>query len=56
MKGEMNEYSERLHGLQEKFHRIFYGKSTDRLHQSPFGKKEKNFIPLEEVPKTHPHA
>ena len=37
MKGEMNEYSERLHDLQEKFHNIFYGKSTDELHQDPFG-------------------
>ena len=45
MKGEMNEYSERLYGLQEKFHRIFYGKSTDKLHQSPFGDKEKISYP-----------
>ena len=45
MKGEMNEYSERLHGLQEKFHKIFYGKSTDELHQSPFGDKDKISYP-----------
>jgi hypothetical protein len=35
MKGEMNEYSERLHGLQEKFHKIFYGSSTNELYHSP---------------------
>ena len=45
MKGEMNEYSERLHGLQEKFHKIFYGKPTDELHQSPFGEKDKISYP-----------
>ena len=45
MKGEMNEYSERLHGLQERFHKIFYGKSSDRLHQSPFGDREKISYP-----------
>jgi len=58
MKGEMNEYSERLHSLQEKFQKIFYGRSTDELHQSPFGDKEKisypkrkyrDPIPLEDV-------
>ena len=58
MKGEMNEYSERLHGLQEKFHKIFYGSSTSELHHSPFGNKEKisyptrkyrEPIPLDEV-------
>jgi hypothetical protein len=58
MKGEMNEYSERLHNLQEKFHKIFYGRSTDELHQSPFGDREKisypkrkyrDPIPLDEV-------
>jgi len=58
MKGEMNEYSERLHNLQEKFHKIFYGRSTDELHQSPFGDREKisypkrkyrDPIPLEDV-------
>ena len=58
MKGEMNEYSERLHTLQEKFHKIFYGRSTDELHQSPFGDREKisypkrkyrDPIPLEDV-------
>ena len=54
MKGEMNEYSERLHGLQEKFHRIFYGKSTDRLHQSPFGKKEKISYPSRKYRKPIP--
>ena len=42
---EMNEYSERLHGLQEKFHKIFYGKSSDRLHESPFGDREKISYP-----------
>ncbi|MEL0098505.1 MAG: hypothetical protein VW907_03010, partial [Opitutae bacterium] len=31
MKGEMNEYSERLHNLQEKFHKIFYVRTTDEL-------------------------
>ena len=45
MKGEMNEYSERLHSLQEKFHKIFYGRSTDELHQSPFGGREKITYP-----------
>ena len=45
MKVEMNEYSERLHGLQEKFHKIFYGKSSDRLHESPFGDREKISYP-----------
>ena len=45
MKGEMNEYSERLHSLQEKFQQIFYGRSTDELHQSPFGEKEKISYP-----------
>ena len=45
MKGEMNEYSERLHGLQERFHKIFYGKSSDRLHQSPFGDRERISYP-----------
>ena len=45
MKGEMNEYSERLHTLQEKFHKIFYGRSTDELHQSPFGDREKISYP-----------
>lgn len=45
MKGEMNEYSERLHNLQDKFHNIFYGKSTDRSHQTPFGYKEKISYP-----------
>ena len=45
MKGEMNEYSERLHSLQDKFQQIFYGKSTDELHQSPFGEKEKISYP-----------
>jgi len=58
MKGEMNEYSERLHTLQEKFQKIFYGRSTDELHQSPFSDKEKisypkrkyrDPIPLEDV-------
>jgi hypothetical protein len=58
MKGEMNEYSERLHTLQEKFHKIFYGRSTDELHQSPFGDREKisypkrkyrDPVPLEDV-------
>ena len=58
MKGEMNEYSERLHTLQEKFHKIFYGRSTDELHHSPFGDREKisypkrkyrDPIPLEDV-------
>jgi len=58
MKGEMNEYSERLHTLQEKFHKIFYGRSTDELHQSPFSDREKisypkrkyrDPIPLEDV-------
>jgi hypothetical protein len=58
MKGEMNEYSERLHGLQERFHKIFYGGSTNDLHQSPFGDKERiayptrkyrEPIPLDEV-------
>jgi opacity protein-like surface antigen len=45
MKGEMNEYSERLHGLQEKFHKIFYGRTTDELHESPFGDREKISYP-----------
>jgi len=45
MKGEMNEYSERLHSLQEKFQKIFYGRTTDELHQSPFGDKEKISYP-----------
>ena len=45
MKGEMNEYSERLHSLQDKFQQIFYGRSTDELHQSPFGEKEKISYP-----------
>jgi hypothetical protein len=45
VKGEMNEYSERLHSLQEKFHQIFYGKSSNDLHQSPFGKNEKVSYP-----------
>jgi hypothetical protein len=58
MKGEMNEYSERLHSLQEKFHKIFYGRSTDELHQSPFSDREKisypkrkyrDPVPLEDV-------
>jgi len=58
MKGEMNEYSERLHTLQEKFQKIFYGRPTDELHQSPFSDKEKisypkrkyrDPIPLEDV-------
>ena len=58
MKGEMNEYSERLHGLQEKFHKIFYGRTTDELHESPFGDREKisypkrryrDPVPIEEV-------
>ncbi len=58
MKGEMNEYSERLHGLQEKFHKIFYGNPTDEIHQTPFGSKEKisypkrkyrEPVPIEEV-------
>jgi len=45
MKGEMNEYSERLHSLQDKFQQIFYGRSADELHQSPFGEKEKISYP-----------
>ena len=45
MKGEMNEYSERLHGLQERFHKIFYGNSTNELHQSPFGDKARIAYP-----------
>jgi hypothetical protein len=45
MKGEMNEYSERLHGLQEKFNKIFYGRSMDKLHQSPFNDKDKVSYP-----------
>jgi len=58
MKGEMNEYSERLHGLQEKFNKIFYGRTTDELHESPFGDRSKisypkrryrDPVPIEEV-------
>ena len=45
MKGEMNEYSERLHSLQEKFHKIFYGRSSESLHQSPFNDQEKISYP-----------
>lgn len=45
MKGEMNEYSKRLHGLQEKFHKIFYGRSSDRLHKDPFGNRDKISYP-----------
>ena len=67
MKGEMNEYSERLHSLQEKFQQIFYGRSTDELHQSPFGEKEKISYPKRKyrepmpevesiVPRTKPAA
>lgn len=67
MKGEMNEYSERLHSLQEKFQQIFYGRSTDELHQSPFGEKQKISYPKRKyrepmpevesiVPRTKPAA
>ena len=45
MKGEMNEYSKRLHGLKEKFDKIFYGKSSDRLHKDPFGNRDKVSYP-----------
>jgi opacity protein-like surface antigen len=56
MKGEMNEYSERLHGLQERFHKIFYGSSTNELHQSPFGDKERIAYPARKYRKPIPQA
>ena len=56
MKGEMNEYSERLHSLQDKFQQIFYGKPTDELHQSPFGEKEKISYPKRKYRKPMPEV
>jgi opacity protein-like surface antigen len=38
-KREMNEYSKRLHSLQERFNHIFYGKSKKNSHENPFEKE-----------------
>ena len=41
LKGEMNNYSGRLHDLQRRFDEIFYGLSTKGNHRKPFDLSEK---------------
>ena len=41
LKGEMNNYSGRLHDLQRRFDEIFYGLSTKGIHRKPFDLSEK---------------
>jgi len=36
MKGELNNYSEKLHNLQKRFDQIFYGLSADHSFKTPF--------------------
>ena len=36
LKGELNNYSGRLHNLQKRFDEIFYGLSSDNKHSKPF--------------------
>jgi hypothetical protein len=36
MKGELNSYSEKLHNLQDRFDKIFYGLSPKGNFQTPF--------------------
>ena len=40
LKGEMNNYSGRLHDLQKRFDEIFYGLSTSGNHRKPFDLSE----------------
>ena len=42
---EMNEYSKRLHSLQERFNHIFYGKSQKNSHENPFEKEPRVSYP-----------
>ena len=36
MKGELNDYSQKLHNLQQRFDQIFYGLSANRSFKTPF--------------------
>ena len=36
MKGELNDYSQKLHNLQQRFDQIFYGLSANQSFKTPF--------------------
>ena len=46
MKGELNNYSKKLHNLQERFDRIFYGLSAQKEFQTPFDLSNQPARPL----------
>ena len=50
MKDEMNDYSRRLHSLQEKFNQKFFGSQTENEFNSPFSKNPSN---VEQTPKSN---
>jgi len=47
---EMNEYSKRLHSLQERFNHIFYGKPRENSHENPFEREPKASYPKTKFP------
>ena len=48
MKNELNNYSEKLHNLKERFDRIFYGLSSDGRFSTPFDTSSQPQRPVQE--------
>jgi len=46
MKKEVNSYSERLHDLQDRFYRIFYGQEGASSHLAPFSDTSEPLAPI----------
>jgi len=57
MKDEMNDYSRRLHSLQEKFNHRFFGLGSGGGHQNPFaqGEAQPTFVPKIEAEIVEPN-
>jgi opacity protein-like surface antigen len=50
MKGELNNYSEKLHNLQDRFDKIFYGLSSHGNFKTPFDTTNQPSRPVFEMP------